>query len=253
MPTDEEFRRFKQVREELNLTQAAFAEELGISATTADIERGRTRIPGQVVKELLKKYHINPLWLFGESSQKYLHSDKVSVNPKVVTVDSEGKENIVLVNAKAAAGYPSNIGDAQWFERLPAFGIPLPEYRNATFRGFQVDGDSMSPVLQSGEWIVGKAVDDLDSLSSRKMYVIVTSDSILVKRVQKEGGSGYVNLVSLNPDYAPIRIDQNDIREMWLVSSKLTFNLEADTQQVSLQSLHQEMKELKAEVKRLVK
>ena len=44
MAIDEEFRRFKQIREELSLTQAAFAEELGISATTADIERGRTRI-----------------------------------------------------------------------------------------------------------------------------------------------------------------------------------------------------------------
>ena len=253
MPADEEFKRFKQIREELNLTQAAFAEELGISATTADIERGRTRIPGQVVKELLKKYHINPLWLFGESTQKFLHSDKLSVNPKVVTVDNEGKENIVLVNAKAAAGYPSNIGDAQWFESLPAFGIPLPEYRNATFRGFQVDGDSMSPVLESGEWIVGKAVEDMENLSNRRMYVVVTADSVLVKKVQKENQSGYVNLVSLNPDYAPIRIDQNEIREMWLVSSKLSFNLEANTQQVSLQSLHNDMRELKEEMKKLTK
>ena len=111
----------------------------------------------------------------------------------------------------------------------------------------------MSPVLQSGEWIVGKAVDDMDGLSNRRMYVVVTADSVLVKKIQKEANSGFVNLVSLNPDYAPIRIDQNEIREMWQVSSKLTFNLEADTQQVSLQSLHQEMKELKAEVKRLVK
>ena len=67
----------------------------------------------------------------------------------VVTVDQAGKENIVLVSAKAAAGYPNNIGDAQWFESLPAFTIPLPEYRNATFSGFQVDGDSMTPALQS--------------------------------------------------------------------------------------------------------
>src|SRR5215217_6653814 len=129
MQIDEEFKRFKQIREELNFTQSAFAEELGISATTADIERGRTRIPGQVVKELLKKYHINSLWLFGDSTQKYLHSDKLSIHPKVVTVDNSGNDNIVLVNAKAAAGYPNNIGDAQWFESLPAFSIPLPEYR----------------------------------------------------------------------------------------------------------------------------
>ncbi|NIJ51882.1 XRE family transcriptional regulator [Dyadobacter arcticus] len=253
MQIEEEFRRFKQVREELNLTQSGFADELGIGATTADIERGRTRIPGQVVKELLKKFHINPLWLFGESSQKYLHSDKVSISPKVVTVDNSGKENIVLVNAKAAAGYPNNIGDSQWFEKLPAFSIPLPEYRNASFRGFQVDGDSMSPALHSGEWIVGKAVEDWENLSNKRMYVIVTVDSILVKKVQSENQSNYINLISLNPEYAPIRIDRNEVREVWLVNSKLTFDLEADTQQVSLLSLHQEMKEMKEEMKKLVR
>jgi transcriptional regulator with XRE-family HTH domain len=253
MAIDEEFRRFKQIREELNLTQAAFAEELGISATTADIERGRTRIPGQVVKELLRKYHINPLWLFGDSSQKYLHPDKVFVNPKVVTVDQAGRDNIVLVSAKAAAGYPNNIGDAQWFETLPAFTIPLPEYRNATFRGFQVDGDSMTPAIQSGEWIWARAVDDWDGLSEKNMYVIVTVDSVLVKKIRKEKDSSFVNLISLNPDYAPIRVDRNDIREIWQVNSKLSFDLEADKTEVSLQSLHQEMRELRQEMKKLVK
>ncbi|TLV01591.1 LexA family transcriptional regulator [Dyadobacter luticola] len=253
MQIEEEFKRFKQVREELGLTQSGFADELGIGATTADIERGRTRIPGQAVKELLKKYHINPLWLFGDSAQKHLYSDKVSVTPKVVTVDNAGKENIVLVNAKAAAGYPNNIGDAQWFESLPAFSIPLPEFRNATFRGFQVDGDSMQPALHSGEWIVGKALDDWDNLSSKQMYVVVTVDSILVKKIQKEADSQFINLISLNPEYMPIRVDRNDIREIWLVNSKLTFDLESGGKEVSLQGLYQEMKEMRAEMKKLVK
>jgi transcriptional regulator with XRE-family HTH domain len=137
MPIDEEFRRFKQIREELNLTQSAFADELGVSATTADIERGRTRIPGQVVKELLKKYHINPLWLFGDSTQKYLHAEKLSINPKIVTVDNTGNENIVLVSAKAAAGYPNNIGDAQWFESQPASVFPCRSTAMLLFGGFR--------------------------------------------------------------------------------------------------------------------
>ncbi|WP_221390737.1 LexA family transcriptional regulator [Dyadobacter sp. NIV53] len=252
MPIEEESKRFKQIREELNLTQAAFAEQLGISMTTADIERGRTRIPGQVVKELLKQYQINPLWLFGESGQKYLRIGETAMSPKVVTVDNTGKENIVLVSAKAAAGYPNNIGDAQWFESLPAFSIPLPEYRNATFRGFQVDGDSMLPALQSDEWIVGKAVDDWDNLRSKSMYVIVTADSILVKKIQKDNQTTYINLISLNPEYGPIRIDRSEIRELWQVNSKLTFDLEAGFQNVSLHNLHQEMKELKEEVRRVI-
>lgn len=251
MSVEEEFKRFKQIREELKLTQATFADELGIGATTADIERGRTRIPGHAVKELLKKYHINPLWLFGESGQKYLRTEEVAMSPKVITVDNEGKENIVLVNAKAAAGYPLNIGDTQWFESLPAFSIPLPEYRNATFRGFQVDGDSMLPVLQSGEWIVGRAADDWENLDNNRMYVVVTADSILVKKIQKGNASTYINLISLNPEYAPIRIDRSEIRELWQVNSKLSFDLEANFQNVSLYSLHQEMRELKEEVRRM--
>jgi SOS-response transcriptional repressor LexA len=251
MSIEEEFRRFKQIREELKLTQAAFAEELGIGATTADIERGRTRIPGHAVKELLKKYHINPLWLFGESGQKHLRAEEVAMAPRIITVDNSGKENIVLVNAKAAAGYPLNIGDAQWFESLPAFGIPLPEYRNATFRGFQVDGDSMMPALHPGEWIVGKAVDDWDNLSTNRMFVVVTVDSILVKKLQKDSRSTYVNLVSLNPEYAPIRIDRSEIRELWQVNSKLSFDLETNPQNISLHALYQEMKELKEEVKKM--
>ncbi|SKB55726.1 XRE family transcriptional regulator [Dyadobacter psychrophilus] len=253
MQIDEEFKRFKQIREELNLTQSAFADELGISATTADIERGRTRIPGQVVKELLKKYHINPLWLFGDSKQKYLQADKLLMSPKVVTVDNAGKDNIVLVSAKAAAGYPNNIGDAQWFESLPAFTIPLPEYRNATFRGFQVEGDSMLPVLHSGEWIVGRALDDWEDVNPKQIYVVVTVDSILVKKIRQESGSTFVDLISSNSEYSPIRLDRNEIKEIWIVNSKLTFDLEADNQPVSLLSLHSEMKELKEEMKKLVK
>ena len=253
MPIEEEFKRFKQIREELNFTQSAFAEQIGAGVTTADIERGRTRIPGQVVKELLKQYHINPLWLFGESEQKHLHPGQVSTGPNVITVDNTGKENIVLVSARAAAGYPHNIGDAQWFESLPAFTIPLPEYRNASFRGFQVDGNSMAPVLHSGEWIVSKAVDDWENLSSKRMYVVVTADSILVKKIKKDNKSTFVNLISINPEYDPIRLDRSEIRELWQVNSKITFDLEADMQDVSLHNIHQQMKELKEEVRKLAR
>jgi transcriptional regulator with XRE-family HTH domain len=253
MPIEEESKRFKQIREELNLTQAAFAEQLGVSMTTADIERGRTRIPGQVVKELLKRYHINPLWLFGESTQKYLRIGDAVINPKIVTVDSAGEENIVLVNAKAAAGYPLNLGDTQWFESLPAFTIPLPEYRNATFRGFQVDGDSMTPVLQSDEWIVGKAVEGWEDVKSNRMYVVVTADSILVKKIQKSENNTVINLISVNPEYSPIAIDRNEVRELWQVNSKLTFDMETNAANISLLNIHQEMKELKEEVRKLTK
>jgi hypothetical protein len=109
----------------------------------------------------------------------------------------------------------------------------------------------MMPALHPGEWIVGKAVDDWDNLSTNRMFVVVTVDSILVKKLQKDSRSTYVNLVSLNPEYAPIRIDRSEIRELWQVNSKLSFDLETNPQNISLHALYQEMKELKEEVKKM--
>jgi len=105
-----------------------------------------------------------------------LHNGDVS--PKVVTVDAQNNENIVLVNVKAAAGYPHNVQDVDWYQQLPAFDIPLPEYRNATYRGFQVEGDSMLPVLEPKEWVIGKAVNSLSELRSNALYVVVLHDSV---------------------------------------------------------------------------
>ena len=144
-------KRFIEIRRDLGFTQAEFAAIIGVSNTTADIERGRTKLSGKIVAELLKQYKINPLWLFGESDTKYIETSHTSVIPKVVTVDSADRENMVLVNAKAAAGYPQNIQDTSWYQQLPAFDLPIPEFRNATYRGFQVEGDSMLPNLRPGE------------------------------------------------------------------------------------------------------
>ncbi|MGB3152681.1 MAG: helix-turn-helix domain-containing protein, partial [Maribacter sp.] len=155
-------KRFTDIRRELGYTQADFAGLLGVSNTTADIERGRTKLSGKVVLVLLKQFKINPLWLFGESEQQYLETSNTSVIPKVVTVDSLENDNMVLVNAKAAAGYPQNISDTSWYQQLPAFDLPIPEFRNATYRGFQVEGDSMLPNLHPGEWVLARAIEHID-------------------------------------------------------------------------------------------
>ncbi|CAM3374353.1 LexA family transcriptional regulator [Zobellia roscoffensis] len=246
-------KRFTDVRRELGYTQAEFAKLLGVSSTTADIERGRTKLSGKVVMELLKQFKINPLWLFGDSDNQYLETSKVSVIPKVVTVDNSGNDNMVLVNAKAAAGYPQNIADTSWYEQLPAFDLPIPEFRNATYRGFQVDGDSMLPNLRSGEWVLAKAVEHIDDVSPNKMYVVVLEDAVLVKKVEKRPNSNNVTLVSLNETYPPYDIKPFQIQEIWEVSSRITFGEDATTEKGLLRQLQESMDELKSQLRHVKK
>jgi phage repressor protein C with HTH and peptisase S24 domain len=246
-------KRFIDIRRDLGHTQAEFAKLLGVSNTTADIERGRTKLSGKVVSELLKQFKINPLWLFGESDQQYLETSNTSVIPKVVTVDMEQNDNMVLVNAKAAAGYPQNIADTSWYQQLPAFDLPIPEFRNATYRGFQVEGDSMLPNLHPGEWVLARAIEHIDHVSANKMYVVVLLDSIMVKKIVKRPNSNNITLVSLNETYPPYDIKPFQIQEIWEVSSKITFNVDATTDTGLLRQLQESMDELKNQLQHVKK
>lgn len=246
-----EVKRFKEIRDDHNFTQTEFAEVLGIKNSTADIERGRTKLSGKIVAELLRQFGVNPLWLFGESSQKYLPVNKGDVSPKVVTVNSGEEENIVLVNQKAAAGYPHNVQDVEWYQQLPAFDIPLPEYRNATYRGFQVEGDSMMPNLRPGEWVLGKAVPSITEVSYSKIYVVVLYDSVLVKKIRKMEDPYKILLESINEEYPPVQVLVSEIQELWQVNSKLTFSIDATSENGLLRQLQQSMEELKSEFKTL--
>ncbi len=245
-------KRFKQIREEHHITQSEFAEILGIKKSTADIERGRTKISGKVVAKLLQVYGINPLWLFGESTQKLLKTNTIDISPKVVTVDSQDNENMVLVNVKAAAGYPHNVQDLDWYQQLPAFDIPLPEYRNATYRGFQVEGDSMLPAFEPKEWVIGKALASIKEIGNTSICVIVLEDSVLVKKI-RINKDDTITLISLNTEYPPVVIEAHQVVELWEVNSKLSFNIDAHTNTSSLQQLQDAMAQLTNEVRSLKK
>ncbi len=242
-------KRFIEIRRDLGYTQAEFASLIGVSSTTADIERGRTKLSGKIVVELLKQFKINPLWLFGESENKYLEVSQTNVIPKVVTVDSADRDNMVLVNAKAAAGYPQNIQDTSWYQQLPAFDLPIPEFRNATYRGFQVEGDSMLPNLKPGEWVLAKAIEHIDDVSPNKIYVVVLQDAVLVKKVIKKPNSNNVTLISLNETYPPYEIKPFQIQEIWQVNSKITFGVDATTETGLLRQLQESMEELKSQLR----
>lgn len=247
-----EAKRFKKLREEFRFTQQAFAELLEIGTTTADIERGKTKITGKVVAKLLSEFNINPLWLYGESFEKHLDLAGGNVSPKVLTLAPNGEDAIALVNQKAAAGYPHNIQDMDWYESLPVFNIPLPEYRNASYRGFQVEGDSMLPNIRPNEWVLGRAVPSINEAPDSKIYIVVLKDSVLVKKIQKIPNSPErLRLLSLNEEYIPIDVKTKDIQELWLVNSKLSFGVDEPVDSSLLRQLQDSMEELKSQISQL--
>jgi hypothetical protein len=73
--------------------------------------------------------------------------------------------------------------------------------------------------------VFGKAVLHLDSIKEGDVYVVVSSDSVLVKRVYHKSNQDLV-LISENKEYPDILMAKQSVQEMWHFASKMSFDLE---------------------------
>lgn len=146
--------------------------------------------------------------------------------PSVVTVDSTGKDNVVLVPTKAAAGYLLGYGDPDFVQSLPTFS--LPNIHNGTFRMFQISGHSMYPTISDGSYVVGEWIENwIKDIKDNRIYVIVSNDGILVKRVLNRLKK-YDNLYLKSDnrkEYPNISLEPHQIKEVWAVKMHLSFEL----------------------------
>ncbi len=75
--------------------------------------------------------------------------------------------------------------------------------------------------------------------------MVVLEDAVLVKKVIRKPNSNNVTLVSLNETYPPYEIKPFQIQEIWEVSSKITFSVDATTETGLLKQLQESMEDLK--------
>jgi transcriptional regulator with XRE-family HTH domain len=210
----------KFLRTRQGLTQKQFAEKLGLkqSAIGAYEER-RATPPLSLLLKISQVYGVSLDVLTQKDLSKLPEKEWKWRMPRrevlAITVDPAGKENVELVTQKASAGYLNGYQDPEFIAELPRVSIPvLP--RNATYRAFEIKGDSMLP-LQPGTIVFGEYVEDPGAIKSGKLYVVVTRDEgIVFKRVYnllKE--EGRLLMVSDNRSYPPYPVKAEDILEVW--------------------------------------
>lgn len=165
----------------------------------------------------------NNVILSKEPKENYFHT------PKVVTVDKQGRDNVVLVPNKAAAGYLTGYGDTTFIKSLPTYN--LPNITNGTFRMFQVAGDSMEPTIQNQSYVVGEWKENWnEDIKDGRVYVFVIQsfeyEGILVKRaLNRIEKYGNVLLKSDNRIYGTKTFTPEEIKEVWEVKLYLSFNI----------------------------
>lgn len=204
-----------------------------------------------IVINIANKFAIDLNWLLGIENEKSIVGEETpapyhtkSKMPTVITVDSEGKENITLVPIPAQAGYLDRYHDEQFLEKLPTYR--LPSLSNGTFRMFEVAGHSMFPTIHAGAYAIGEWVEDWEEdIKDNRIYIIVhKEDGIVVKRcLNRLRKYGNLFLKSDNrTEYPSYPVKKEEIREVWSLKTALIFDFQYPA------DLYNRMSELEAEI-----
>jgi len=148
--------------------------------------------------------------------------------PKIITIDSQGEENIIYVPVKARAGYMLGYGDPQFIQSLSAYR--LPGYNNGTYRIFEVEGHSMFPTLQDADRVIARWAD-ISEVRDDRVYVVVTrTQGVLIKRLINRHHEGKIIVKSDNnhsnaAEFPTIVLEVDEVAEIWYVVERWTRQL----------------------------
>jgi transcriptional regulator with XRE-family HTH domain len=224
----------KFLRKQLRYTQEQFAEQVGIKRSLVGAyEESRAEPRLQTLSKIAEVFGVTVDNLikhdFSTGKSPSYAGERVKVLS--ITVDEHDRENIELVPQKAAAGYLNGFSDPEYIAELPKFRLPvLPD--NATYRAFEINGDSMLP-LTSGTIVIGKYVDSAIDIRNGKTYVLITKkEGIVYKRVFNYlSEKGKLYLVSDNKQYSAYEIDPNEVEEVWEAKAYISIHFPDPTDQ----------------------
>ena len=203
-------KRIRELRQALKLSQVEFAKRLGKTRRTIQLwESGNITPPENVISLIEQTFSVNPEWLRHGRGEMFKPKPKSNLEflgavpfdfvlLPVPVVDTEVGAGRGLY---AALSHPSEIKTV-WVPK---------KYANHRLFFFRVNGDSMKPRLQNKDWVVA----DLDASVKNGDLVVVElkNDEIMVKKFRKKK-EGFIVLESYNPDYEPIIIKPEDIKNI---------------------------------------
>lgn len=205
------------MRKKADLTQQELADRLKVNrGVITSYEQNRATPPLKVILRLSEVLKTNVESLINQDLTKE-GSMKSSYNKETeiltITVDSQGRENVDLVNQQATAGYIRGYRDEEFIKELPKINLPFLS-KNKTYRAFEIIGDSMLPI-QPNSIIVGEYIDDLKEIKKGDCCILVTEDGIVFKRLYPFLEIGKVLLVSDNTLFQPYLLDAKSILQIW--------------------------------------
>jgi phage repressor protein C with HTH and peptisase S24 domain len=188
------------------------------------IETGRSALSERNKNILAQQLNLNTNWL--ETGEGNMFNTPKELIPFLRNSDRIISEHSVpLYNIEGTAGLVPLFTDNNSAQPVDYINIPnLPKCDGAIY----IVGDSMYPILKSGDIVLYKQVNDLENIFWGDMYLLSLDmegeEFVTVKYIQKSERQGYIKLVSQNPHHADKEVAIDRIRALAFVKASIRMN-----------------------------
>ncbi|MDO4165464.1 MAG: S24 family peptidase [Bacteroides sp.] len=222
----------KRAKIELNMKKdSEFADYLGVSRSTLSNWIARNSIDFPLLLTRMNGVDFN--WLLTGKGISHpvkefcdceLASGEVTMLHTPKSAEPLDDRSVPLYNVPAAANLRNLMEDRPQYS-LGQIMIPnAPRCDGAVY----VSGDSMYPLLKSGDIVAFRCIDTLEAIIYGEMYLVSFTlggdDHLVVKFINVSDKPGCIKLVSYNIHHEPIDLPVKDIYSMALVKFSIRRN-----------------------------
>ncbi len=177
--------------------------------------------------EMIKEVNVVEKWIEEERKER---TDLILNDPNSIyrlkTDNNVESQLIPLYNLEASAGIVTLFKDNHEIEPIDYIQIPnLPKCDGAV----HISGDSMYPLLKSGDIVMYKQVHDIkDGIYWGEMYLVSIQDNgdemVMVKYIKKSERDGYIKLVSQNKHHEDREVLLKKVKALALIKASIRIN-----------------------------
>lgn len=212
--------RIKEIIEYKGISARQFCIDVGIANGYLDKVKD---VGSEKLLKILNTYpEISPEWLLTGKGEMLKHEIKIIHNSAYDTNIDEQEINLYDINAAANLQTLFDSGQQNVIGKLR---IPnLPRCDGAIY----LRGDSMYPLLKSGDIVIYKILNNLSNLTFGEMYLIDYAidgdDYLVVKYINASELENHIRLVSYNPHFSPMDIPISSVRSIAIVKASVRIN-----------------------------
>lgn len=209
-----------------------FYKESGLKRGLLDADKLKSTISDVFLAKIIAYLpQINIEWLITGSGEMEMSSREVNEPTQVYKLKTDRLENgiqhIPLYDIEATAGLTPLFNSKT--NEIPLDHIVIPHLPKCD-GALKVTGDSMYPLLKSGDIVMYKQIHDIsNNIFWGEMYLLAvdTGDEeyVTIKYIQKsEKGQDWVKLVSQNQHHSPQDFERSRIKSLALVKASIRIN-----------------------------